>query len=48
MVQEVIEGKDLKAYVAGEKPSPEPSEIHPSGNGRGTSGPEIIFNPPAV
>jgi cell division protease FtsH len=48
MVQEVIEGSDLIAYVAGEKPIPEPSEVHPSGNGRGASGPEIILNPPAV
>ncbi|MFL5736686.1 MAG: ATP-dependent zinc metalloprotease FtsH [Actinomycetota bacterium] len=47
MVQEVIEGIDLIAYVAGEKPIPEPSEVHPSGNGRGSSGPEIILNPPA-
>jgi cell division protease FtsH len=47
MVQEVIEGVDLIAYVAGEKPIPEPSEVHPSGNGRGASGPEIILNPPA-
>ena len=47
MVQEVIEGSDLIAYVAGEKPIPQPSEVHPSGNGRGMSGPEIILNPPA-
>jgi len=47
MVQEVIEGSDLIAYVKGEKPIPEPSEVHPSGNGRGASGPEIILNPPA-
>ncbi len=47
MVQEVIEGSDLIAYVNGEKPIPQPSEVHPSGNGRGASGPEIILNPPA-
>src|SRR4051794_3186026 len=32
MVQEVIEGQDLKAYVAGDRPVPEPTEISPSGN----------------
>jgi cell division protease FtsH len=48
MVQEVIEGKDLKAYVGGEKPIPEPSEIPASGNGAGSSGPQIIVNPPGT
>jgi cell division protease FtsH len=48
MVQEVIEGQDLKAYVSGDKPIPDPSDVPPSGNGRTPSGPEIIVNPPHI
>ncbi|MDP9296948.1 MAG: AAA family ATPase, partial [Actinomycetota bacterium] len=48
MVQEVIEGKELKAYVGGDKPIPDPAEVPASGNGAGSSGPQIIVNPPGT
>jgi hypothetical protein len=47
MAQEVIEGTDLDAFVAGTKPIPEPSEISPNGlPTEEITGPAITASPP--